>query len=345
VVQAQWLAPAEVEASIERRLWWAYSRAAKAMLVTTITDGASFLSSMLSVPHRPIRALSFATFTALVVTPHPSPPPSPLPPPPSPLTPHPDPRCIVPNLVSFAIFTTLLALANLALVTTFWPCALVLHQRYCSCSCSTAPLRRLRSIRTPSPARIATSSTAEAHATDAALVEVAPASLARDDTHAAPALSSPHAGPPHTSSSAAAAASARRPKPRLLERWLAESYVPWISVPRHALMLIFVLGGASVALGPHAFTIAEPTRDVMVWRRSSNEYRFLEMRDKHLVDAHRSIALLWGVRAVDRTGTDLFDEDDLGKLVWDSSFDAAVRAITRPRTLPPTHDDLAAAIH
>ena len=37
--------------------------------------------------------------------------------------------CIVPNLVGFGIFTALLAVTNLVLTATMWPCALFLHTR------------------------------------------------------------------------------------------------------------------------------------------------------------------------------------------------------------------------
>jgi hypothetical protein len=80
-----WMAPPECQHSMEARMWWAYQRAIKAMLVTTITDVSAFLSTLI---------------------------------------------CIVPNLVSFAIFTALLAVANFALVCTMWPCAIVLYERH-----------------------------------------------------------------------------------------------------------------------------------------------------------------------------------------------------------------------
>ena len=37
--------------------------------------------------------------------------------------------CIVPNLVGFGIFTALLAASNLVLVSSVWPCAILLHAR------------------------------------------------------------------------------------------------------------------------------------------------------------------------------------------------------------------------
>ena len=78
------MAPPECRVSAEARMWWAYRRAIRAMLVTTITDVSAFLSTLI---------------------------------------------CVVPNLISFAIFTALLAVANFALVCTMWPCALLLHER------------------------------------------------------------------------------------------------------------------------------------------------------------------------------------------------------------------------
>ena len=85
--QALWMAPPEARASTEARLWWAYRRAIRAMLVTTVTDVSAFMSTVI---------------------------------------------CIVPNLVSFAIFTSLLAVANFLLVCTMWPCALVAVDKMCS---------------------------------------------------------------------------------------------------------------------------------------------------------------------------------------------------------------------
>ena len=100
-----WMAPASAVRSTEARMWWAYSRAVKAMLVTTITDVSAFLSTLI---------------------------------------------CVVPNLMSFAIFTALLAVANFALVCTMWPCALILHERlkrwqskHLCCPCERPPARRI----------------------------------------------------------------------------------------------------------------------------------------------------------------------------------------------------------
>ena len=78
-VQAAWQAPPSALRTLPDRMWFAYKRASKAMLVTTLTDIGAFLSSLL---------------------------------------------CVIPNLISFAVLTSLLALANLALVLTLWPCAL-----------------------------------------------------------------------------------------------------------------------------------------------------------------------------------------------------------------------------
>jgi hypothetical protein len=47
--QATWRAPPAALTTTPRRLWWAYTRAGKAILFTTLTDVGAFLSSLLCV--------------------------------------------------------------------------------------------------------------------------------------------------------------------------------------------------------------------------------------------------------------------------------------------------------
>ena len=311
-VQSAWLAPPAALSSIDRRLWWAYRRAGKAMFVTTMTDVGAFLSSLV---------------------------------------------CVVPNIVSFAIFTSLLAVANLALVLTLWPCALLLHHRLVGCidrccfGCRRPQIsqttQRTSLPSTPSAAR--TSSTADASTPHTPTRDCSSESVeVQDATPAAsPSASpSPPAASPHATAAPVAAAPAarenarrrRRPKPRLIEWWYAHRYVPWLRKGRRALCLVLFFGFIACALVPSVLKLEGPKRDVMVWPSWHNSFKYLTMRDTHFAREHKKLHIVWGTRGVDRSAANPWDESDLGEVVWDDTFDladpAAQAALLRACTVP-----------
>jgi hypothetical protein len=250
--QAQWLAHESALSTTSGRLWWAYRRAAKAMLVSTLTDVGAFASSTL---------------------------------------------CIVPNLVSFAVFTSLLAIANYVLVCTMWPCALVLHHRYCQLGNAQSGARRRWLHLGAARSRVALPRV-DGRITSGA--DSPPRSPAKRDGIIVDAT------PDVTSTQATQDAPRTKPKPRLLERWFAECYAPWLSNTKHALALVVALGGVAAVLGPHAVDIGGPRHYLILWSKHSDAYRYLEMRSEYFYDMKYKLRLLWGTRGVDRTGARCF---------------------------------------
>ena len=102
--------------------------------------------------------------------------------------------------------------------------------------------------------------------------------------------------------------------------------------------LVGVFGGLSLACGSQVVNLADATRDVMIWPTWHNEYRYMTRTDSHFFRSDESLYLLWGVRGVDNTRCSMWNETDLGELVWDERFDAAdpdaqlalLRACTEP---------------
>ena len=312
--QAAWLAPPDVLERIDTRLWWAYRRAGKAMLVTTLTDVGAFLSSLL---------------------------------------------CVVPNLVSFAIFTSLLAVANLALVLTLWPCALLLHHRLsrccarcCACCCACC-CRRSQTADAPRITRN-TSSTSDVPSDGASVVgspdlpstvgstagspELLSTAVSAVPGAAGSAMTGLPAAIATPASPSSASAPKRHTKPRLVEWWYKERYVPWLRRGRTAPCLVITFGVAAAALFPFVLRLEGPKYDVMIWPAWHNNYRYSMLQDRHFYVDHPRLQLLWGTRGVDRSGCNTWDEEDLGTVQWDETFDLAdplaqsalLRACTQP---------------
>ena len=282
--QAQWLAPDAYLVTQASRLEWAVRRAGKAIIITTLTDCAAFLSSLL---------------------------------------------CPIPNLISFAIFTSLLAAANFALVVTLWPCALMLHLRLCQCCIRHTPRflshlvghlvshdgagnERANSVAvvdsSPSPVAAAVSST------------VAPSQGTMTESHQSSSAESSgdgktsagtgtDAGTASSSRAPSAAAVARRP-PRALEHWYEHRFVPWLSRRHVALSLVLITGAASAALAPIFSSMPSTEHDLVLWPSHHFIHRWRQMRQDFFVETERHrLVLLWGTRGVDRQGVRAWNED------------------------------------
>ena len=335
--QALWMAPPEARASTESRLWWAYRRAIRAMLVTTVTDVSAFMSTVI---------------------------------------------CIVPNLVSFAIFTSLLAVANFLLVCTMWPCALVAVDKMCSrrrtsksallsCCCSGmtpghhatgrsseldgeggaeacggesqrsrlatsdgaatrgCEVGRERSIirayRSPEERMLSSSSSSSLASTEKLHSAQHPGSAPY--VHPPTPRASPPPSPPEKfggegERDGASGAKGLRAT-RFVERIYAKHYVPFLSRGRNALWMLLGSSAIGLLFGRQALRLQPASHDVNVWPAWHNAFRYLETRDGRFELKRERVTLLWGVRGVDRRGVDPWDETELGQLEWDPAFDAA----------------------
>ena len=328
-------------------MWWAYRRAIKAMLVTTLCNTAAFLTTLI---------------------------------------------CVVPNLMSFAIFTALLAVMNFLLVCTMWPCALILHERQqkwlkrlckgrvCAissksicCLCERASLRKERVGLANADGAKAASSDFDPDFEDSMrgdtlgdkVYAVSEASLmrSRDLSPNSKAPPSPPASPPpstpehHSSNGASnghAMSSTRKPLhnggkspvgsiwrlrtvwrrsgevrrsmprgSRLIERFYAECYAPFLTRGYNALWLLIVSSLFGLLFGYHALYLSPAAQDVSVWPEWHNEFKYMHARDTLFDLSEEQVHVIWGVKGVDRTGVNLWDESDLGRVVWDDEFDAS----------------------
>lgn len=318
--QSAWLAPPAVLESLDTRLWWAYRRAGKAMLVTTLTDVGAFLSSLLAV---------------------------------------------VPNLVSFAIFTSLLATANLALVLTLWPCALLLHDRCCArcgpCARGRQTVGEPRMTRTMSSTSDARSDGLHSSASsDGPSVVASPDLATVADVSLAEGMPSADLPPPISQQSSVAGSVAGSvassaigsvpgspikragARPRLVELWYSDHYVPWLRRGRTGAWLVCIFGLAAAALSPFVLQLEGPSYDLMVWPSWHDAYRYLTLRDRHFSIDHPRLQVLWGTLGVDRSSCDPWNDQDLGVVIWDDDFDLAdphaqaalLNACTAPLTEP-----------
>ena len=329
-LQARWLAPSAEMTTVDGRLWWAFRRASRAILFTSLTDVGAFLSSTL---------------------------------------------CVIPNLMSFAIFTSILVVANLCLVTTLWPCALLLHERWFACRshCSGCQGMSARAYSHELSGRAAavmtTSTTSRDHTTVATAAAPLPpptpsppATTQSTQPPTTQSLDTHHPAcddrPPSPTGSVASVASVasmasvaslgsevatvaataapvaerdgndgggphRHARPRALERWYSEGLVPWISQPRVSMALVVSLGATSALLGVRILRIPAPTRDVELWPASHNVYKWETLRDSSFNTIRQQLIVYWGIAGIDREGTDLWDEADLGTMRYDPEFDAA----------------------
>jgi len=71
------------------------------------------------------------------------------------------------------------------------------------------------------------------------------------------------------------------------------------------------------------FEIRGARRDIMAWPAWHDNYKYLTWRDDRFVKLERPVHVLWGTLGVDRAHTSTFDEESLGEVIYDGSFDAA----------------------
>ena len=290
--QAAWLAPPPAASSLEGQLKWALHRAGKAILVTTLTDCAAFMSAIFSG---------------------------------------------IPNLVSFSILTSLLALANLLLAVTLWPCALILEVRlrkYWQCACCLTAWRWCHSRSTVAPT-IAASTRPVAPSLPVNCGLERP-SFAGRNTSVNSAVQQPRCGAATSpgkgtheeamSDPRAAPLAHAFPKhrPRALERWYAKSFVPWLSRPRVAISLVAFSSVVTFVLAPYLLTVGPSTEDIELWPSWHFLTRWQNMHDTYFEPHERSrLVLLWGTNGVDRAGTSFWDETQLGEVRYNAQFDLA----------------------
>lgn len=132
---------------------------------------------------------------------------------------------------------------------------------------------------------------------------------------------------------------------RLIERWYAESYAPFLSRGNNAAGVLAISGGLALILGYHAIQLQPARHDVTVWPPSHNAYKYLEARDSLFELAERQVHIVWGVAGVDRAGVNRCNEFDLGAVIWDDDFDASdpdaqvalLRGCTEPALNPALH--------
>ena len=292
-----WMQPASIihpQSGTEGRLAWAFARAVRAMAVTTVTNTLAFLSSLI---------------------------------------------CIVPNLASFAVFTALLVAANFWLVCTMWPSVLMLHHRHFGRQFVSGLLASdaIRSDTATAETAAPVVPAADSPCPTECIVEMAVVSTpaaARDTCLPAEAVVGGDKGPPGQArpggkgGSPGVKTEAREStqphlRGRLVERWYARVFVPWLVRGWHSPLLVLFLGALSLVSGWVAGGLQQANIDVLIWPRNSNEGQMLVRRDRYFQIGHVPVYFLWGVSAVDRSGTNSFDEDDLGRLVYDEAFDPA----------------------
>jgi len=82
-----------------------------------------------------------------------------------------------------------------------------------------------------------------------------------------------------------------------------------------------------------------------VWPSWHFIFKWLTLRDLHFLRDTPHLLLLWGTRGLDDSGCDVWDDMDLGRVVYDDSFDAAdpaaQAALLRACTEPPLNEALA----
>ncbi len=134
----------------------------------------------------------------------------------------------------------------------------------------------------------------------------------------------------------------RRPIPRgsrVIERFYGERYTPFLARGRNAIGIFVLFSLVAIFFGYEALQLGPSKRGVIVWPTWHNAYRFLTWRQDLLELSHVTVTVIWGLRTVDRSGIDVCDENDIGKPVFDPSFDAsdpeAQQALLRGCLEPP----------
>lgn len=109
----------------------------------------------------------------------------------------------------------------------------------------------------------------------------------------------------------------------MIERLYAERFAPFLTRGRNALWVLAFSTLVGVICGYHALQLRAASRDVNVWPHWHNAYQYLRTRDAYFELSEDRVLVFWGVRGVDRGGVSPWDEDDLGRVVWDEAFDAS----------------------